>query len=381
MKLKLYSFLFASLLIMVIGCKTASKLYQKGDYNGAVMLAVKELQKKPGDPERIALVKSAYTFAINDHESKIRNYHSSSNELKWEWVYHEYLTQQQLYTAIQKSPLVFEIIHPVDYSNEVITYSEKAGDIRKERGLRWMEHADRESAKLAYREFQTALCFKPGDFEIENMRTQAFDAAVTRVVILPATKFGFMYSTFNYELRQFSEDVIHNMKQNNANEFVQFYSEWDTPNRDIVPDHIVEMSFDNLNIGRTQERKSTREVTKEVVIKEIVYKPDSIIKEYGNVKARITTTHQTLYAAGFLRIQTRDINSRHLWGDNIGSSYTWTSEFSTYSGDERALSEQDKLLVNRIPPAVPHDSEIVRILKNNIYNDLLDRLKIFYNRY
>ena len=66
MKLKLYSFLIASLLIMVIGCKTASKLYQKGDYDGAVMLAVKELQKKPGDPERIALVQSAYTFAIND---------------------------------------------------------------------------------------------------------------------------------------------------------------------------------------------------------------------------------------------------------------------------------------------------------------------------
>lgn len=381
MKLKLYSYVIASSLIILFGCKTAGKLYQKGDYDGAVFLAIKELQKKPGDPERIALVKSAYTFAINDLESKVRNHHSSNNELKWEWIYHEYAAQQQLYTAIQKSPLVFEIIKPMDYSDEVMTYSEKAGAIRVERGLRWMEHADKESAKLAYREFQTALSFKPGDFEIENMQTKAFDAAVTRVVILPADPFGFMYRSFNYELRKFSDDLIRYMENNNRNEFVHFYSEWDALSRNIVPDHIVAMSFNNMNIGRMHENKSTREVTKEVVIKEIVYKPDSIVKEYGNVKARITTTRQTLSADGFLRIQTRDHNGQYLWSDNIGGSYSWSAEFSTYSGDERALSEHDKQLVNRNPPVTPHESEIIRAIKNNIYNDLQSRMKNFYSRY
>src|SRR5436190_926069 len=87
MKPTFYSFLIFSIFIILAGCKTAGKLYQKGDYDGAVNLAVKELQKNPGNPEKITLLKNAYQFAINDHENKIRNYHSSNNELKWEWIY------------------------------------------------------------------------------------------------------------------------------------------------------------------------------------------------------------------------------------------------------------------------------------------------------
>ena len=380
MKPKFYSLLVLSLTIIMVGCKTAGKLYQKGDYDGTVNQAVKELQKKPGDPERITLLKNAYQFAIGGHESKIRNYHSASNDLKWEWIYNEYAALQGLYHAIRKSPSAYEIILPKDYSGELMTYSEKASEIHIERGLRYMEHNDKQNAKNAYREFQSALYFKPGDIGIRNMIADAYEAAVTRVVILPAEKFGFMYGSYNYELQRFSDELIRNL-QNNKNEFVEFLTEWDAGNRSSEPDHIVKMNFNNLNIGHFRDNNSTREVINEVVIKEIVYRPDSIVREYGKVKARITTTNRTLFADGFLRIDIRDKNGRYLWSDNIGGSYNWATAFSTYIGDERALSEQDKQLVNQMPPAVPHESEIIRIIKNNINNDLLYRLRNFYSRY
>ena len=128
-------------------------------------------------------------------------------------------------------------------------------------------------------------------------------------------------------------------------------------------------------------RNSTREVIKEVVIKETIYRPDSIVKEYGKVKARITTTYRTLHAEGFLKIEIRDKNGSYLWADNITGNYNWSTEFSTYTGDERALSEQDKQLVNRVPPVPPYENEILKSIKNNIYNDLLPRLRNFYSRY
>jgi len=381
MKPKFYTLLILSATLILFGCKSASKLYHKGDYDAAVEKAVKELQKKPGDAERKELVKKAYEFAVNDHEDRIRSYHESNNELKWEWIYHEYADLQNLYNAIKKSPVVFEIVFPVDYSSEMITYGEKAGDVHVERGLRWMQKGDKESAKMAYREFQSAMRFKQGDPEIQEMLAEAFDYAVTRVVILPGDQFGFIHSNYNYELQNFSDDVIRNMQYGNHNEFVQFFSAWDAGNRGITPDHVIEMQFNNLNIGRYQDRKSTREVIKDVVIKETVYKPDSVIKEYGKVKAKITTTTRTLYSDGFLGFVIRDNNRRILWSDNIGGSYSWTTEFSTYTGDERALGEEDKRLVDKIPQSLPHDSEIFRIIKNNIYNDLTYRLKNFYTRY
>ena len=45
MKSKLYILLFASISILAFSCKTASKLYEKGNYDEAVELAAKKLQK------------------------------------------------------------------------------------------------------------------------------------------------------------------------------------------------------------------------------------------------------------------------------------------------------------------------------------------------
>ena len=222
MKPKFYFILFLSLIILLAGCKTASKLYQKGDYDGAVNLAVKELQKNPGDPQKTELLKNAYRFAIADHESKIRNLHSGNNDLKWEWIYYEYVAVQDIYNAIRKSPLVYETILPKDYTDELNTYGEKAGTARIERGSRYMEKNDKQSAKNAYREFQAALRFKPGDIEIKDMISDAYEAAVIRVVILPADQFGFIYGSYNYEMQQFSDELIRNL-QKNKNEFVEIH--------------------------------------------------------------------------------------------------------------------------------------------------------------
>jgi len=42
-------------ILLVASCKTASKLYDKGNYDEAVQLAVKKLQKKPDDEMRALL--------------------------------------------------------------------------------------------------------------------------------------------------------------------------------------------------------------------------------------------------------------------------------------------------------------------------------------
>lgn len=381
MKPKFYTLLILLITIGLFACKSASKLYQKGDYDAAVEKAVKEIQKKPGDKEKQGLLIKAYDYAVKDHENTIRNHHASNNELKWEWIYHQYADLQKLYNAINKSPVAFDIIMPRDYTEEMITYAEKSADVRTDRGLRFLDRGDKESAKMAYREFQSASYFKPGDLQIRDLLEEAYDIAATRVVILPVDQFGFMYSSYHYELQNFSDDIIRNMQYGNHNEFVRFYSAWDAGSRNIIPDHIIEMSFNNLNIGRYHDRLSTREVIKEVVIKETIIKPDSVVKEYAKVKAKITTTTRTLYSDGFLNLLIRDNNRRILWSDNIGGSYNWVSESSTYTGDERALSDDDKKLISQPVRQEPRDEEIVRVIKNNIYNDLLHRLKNFYSRY
>ena len=366
--------------IWMVSCKSASKLYEKGNYDAAVQVAVKKLQKDPNDSKLRSLIQDAYHYAATDHQNRILSYSESNNELKWEWIYREYADLQNLYNAIYKSPVVYELVRPVDYSSFVTTYADKAGEMHVERGRQWIDAGDRQGFKNAYHEFQAALSFKPGDITIRQMIDDAYEGALTKVVIVPANDNNYRYSSYNYNQNSDNE-IIRDLQNNSGNEFVKFYSTWDAQSRNIIADEVIEMHFTSLNIGRIQDNRNSREVSKEVVIKEIVYKPDSVVKEYARVKAMITTTKRTLYSEGNLNINIRDNNGRWLWSDHIQGNHGWSTEFSTYTGDERALSEEDKKLVNTRQENAPREDEIIRCIKENIYNDFIYRIRNYYSRY
>jgi len=138
-------FLSAVVGIWMISCKSASKLYQKGNYDEAVQVAAKKLQKDPNDAKLRSIVHDAYRYAVTDHENQIHTYSETNNELKWEWIYNEYAALQNLYNAIYRSPSVYELIQPVDYSTSLMTYAEKAGEMHYQRGIQWMSNNNQQA--------------------------------------------------------------------------------------------------------------------------------------------------------------------------------------------------------------------------------------------
>jgi tetratricopeptide (TPR) repeat protein len=362
-------------------CKSASKLYQKGNYDEAVQVAVKKLQKDPNDAKLKTVVQDAYHYAVTDHENRIRNYSSMDNELKWEWMYNEYSDLQSLYNAIFKSPTVFELVHPTDYSSDLNNNAAKASDVHYNRGMQFMRNNERQSFKDAYHEFRTAMNFKPGDLNIQQKMDEAYKAALTVVAIVPVNNYGFQFSSYNYQLQNFDNDIVRNLQYNTGNEFVKFYSTWDIQRLNIIPDEIVEMHFTQFNIGGIRDNYSTKEISKDVVTKEIVYKADSVIKQYTKVKATITTTQRTMYSEGNLRINIRDNNGKWLYSDNVVGHSSWSTEFSSYTGDERALSDDDKKLVTRLKDDPPHEEEIIKCIQEGIYSDFIYKIRNYYSRY
>lgn len=385
MKSKLYTLIILFTGTILISCKTASKLYDKGYYDEAVAVASKKLEKKPNDAELQDIIKAAYQNAVSIHESNIRSHSNSNNELRWEWIYNEYAALQNLYNLTHNNIAIAKIIHPFDYSSYLETYGTRAADTRIERGDEWFAENNRQSFKNAYYEYRAAERFKPGDISITRKIKDAYDQAVVNVVVLSMNtdinRFGSYNYNNNYSTRNLDDEVLRNLKYSTGNDFVHFYSEWEARSNDIRPDQFVDMRFTNFNIGRSRDNNSTREVSKRIVVKETVYRPDSIVYEYKDVKARITTTHRTMLSEGSLQIDVRDNDGRWLWSDKLRGEHNWYTEFSTYTGDERALSESDKQLVNRRPGNPPYEDEIIRTIINNIDNDIAGRLRSFYTRY
>lgn len=383
MKTKLYTFIFLLAGTIFFSCKTATKLYNKGNYDEAVALAAKKLQKNPNDTELQGLISAAYQNAVSIHESDIRAHSNSGNEMRWEQMYNEYAALQNLYNLTKANISIAQLLKPVDYSSYLETYRDKAAETRVERGERLFAENNRQSFKNAYREFQVANGLKPGDFSIKNKMNAAYQLAVINVVVLPADNYGYQHSSYNnnYNKTNINETVLNSLKYHSGNEFVHFYSEWDARNQRVNIDQVIDMRFSHFTIGRTRDDRNIRDVAKRIVVKETVYRPDSIVYEYANVTAKITTTRRWMQSEGTLQVNIRDNNGRWLWSDDFRGDHNWATEFSTYTGDARALSESDKQLMNRSPGNPPYEDEIVRYIINEIDNNIAERIRDFYRRF
>jgi tetratricopeptide (TPR) repeat protein len=381
MKLKLYTTLFTVIAIVLLSCKTASKLYEKGRYDEAVELAAKKLQKDPKDAKLLDVLQSSYRYAQEDHENRIRNNASSTNDLKWEWTYNEYADLQRLYESIRKSPDVFNLVRPTDYSSYMTEYREKAGENRYNRGMALMQQNDKLSYRSAYREFQSALNFIPGDIGITQKMREAYDYAVVNVVVTGVEqRSAYQYSSYNQRYRDFDDNILHYLQSNNGNEFIRYYSDNEAQNRNIRPDQIVDVRFSSINIGRRNDEVTSRVVTKEVVVKEKIYSRDSVVKEYAKVTAKLTTTKRTLRSDGLVQVSVRDGNNRRMWTENYTGQHYWTTEFTTYTGDARALSDADKQLVDRQQDVQPREEDIIRSIVAEIQSKAECGIKDYFNR-
>lgn len=383
MKSKLYVLLFMVLsLVALASCKTASKLYEKGNYDEAVELAAKKLQKDPDDPKLLDIIQSAYRYALDDHENDIRDHEQSNNELKWEWIYQEYVSLQKMYEAIYRVPSVYNIVRPVNFSSQVVSFADKAADTRVDRGLAFMQHSNKQSYRQAYREFQKALSFRPGDREITMQLNEAYSYAVTNVVILPMQQHGgYVYSSYAVGADNFDDQLIRNLQFGTNHEFVRFYSAWDARRDNIRVDQELELRLSTMDIGRSYDSRNTHRVSKDIVVKETVYKPDSVVKEYKKVFAEITTTRRVMNSHAVMEIIVRDEQGRWQWSDHIPADHSWTTEFASFTGDERALSETDKQLVHRRKEFAPTDNEIMRQLLGEMTEDAGQRIRSYFMRF
>jgi len=378
---KLYALAIAASLILIYSCKSASKSYQKGDYTEAIERGVKKLQKDPNDYETRDLVQKSYAYTVNEHEDQIRILSNSKSDNRYDRMYQEYVALQNLYNTIHQYPEAARLIKAKDYSESVETYRDKAADVHIEKAERWMKEGTKEAYREAYKEYATATNFRPDDFELKRQRDTAYDHAIVKVILNPIQNLGGYQYGSSYQLQNFQRDIVRTLSYNMNNEFVKFYSEYEARSKDVYPDQVMELNLSRISIGQPNDTRTSREVTKQVVVKEIVFKEDSVKKEYGTVKANIVTTKRTLTSQGDLFITVRDTQGRTIWNDRFTGQHKWETQVTSYTGDERALSDTDKTAVNQNSTNPPTEDQIMEELLKQIQSDLSYRLRNYYTRY
>lgn len=379
---KIYAIAIGCAFLFMYGCKTASKSYQKGNYTDAIVRGVKKLQKDPNDYETRDLVQKSYTYTVNEYEDQIRILSNSKDDNRFDRIYQNYVALQNLYGTIHQYPEAARLIQAKDYSAFVETYRDKAADLHAQKAQRFMSEGTKLAYREAYKEYVTAVSYRPNDYELTKKRDSAFNIAVTKVVIAPLQNFAGSQYGSAAQFQNFQNNVIRTLSANMNNGFIRFYSEYDARNKDITPDQIMELNLGRISFGQPKDTKSSKEISKQVVVKEIVVKEDSVRKEYATVKANITTTKRTLLSQGDLIITLRDTKGKTIWNDRFTGEHKWETQFTTYTGDERALSEEDKKeLTQNTNTTPPTEDQIMEQLMRQIQNDLSSRLRNYYTSY
>jgi hypothetical protein len=367
-------------IFFLIGCgKSASKAYESGDYQGAISRSLKKLQKDPYDYDAQDVLKKAYTYAVSKHEDQIRILSNSSSENRYEQIYYQYNTLQGLYYNIREIPSAEKAVKPTDYSSYLETYKGKIADLHVEKGDTWMKEGTRRGAREAYNQYRLALNHRPESMVIKKKLEDAYDAAVINVLLTPTHTYA--GNVNSYEVRNFPNKMVSQLTNASDNQFIRYFTEADLRNKKVKPLETVELQLSHLDIGRAFDESSTREVSKEVVTKETVYKPDSIIKQTSTVKAKIITTKRTVVSMGDVVLTARDSLGKVVWTEVVKGEHKWETQYATYNGDERALSDSDKNIVNNKEQKAPAESTVINEVLRQLGNNLTYRLQNHYNRY
>jgi hypothetical protein len=381
MKTKIYSAatMVTFLSVILFSCKSVNKLYQKGDYDDAVLTAVKKLQKNKPKDDTKELIADAYAKAVNQRTENIRSLTLRNDELKWEAIAAEYSRMQQLTDAVNRSAKALQYVKPIDFKQQYADAAEQAATVRYNRGMQWMQRSDKQSARNAYYEFDAATRYRNGNRELEELRNRSFDAAATYIVVNPVS---IRFYNYNEASQSIDRDLIHYLQCNAPSIFVKYYSPWEAQQLSRTADQVIDLVLDNVRRGNAQTDRTEREVYKDnVLLRERYVRPDSVVKEYGRVTAKIYTTKETINTTRALYITVRDAQSRFsLLDRRVEGNYCYTNESARFSGDERALSTEDKNRINNTSNNIPSERTILEAINRNLYDNITSELKYFYSR-
>ncbi|MBI2968469.1 MAG: hypothetical protein HYY40_11755 [Bacteroidetes bacterium] len=383
---KIISILTAGVLLAT-GCTSPQKMYQKGNYDGAIVQAVKKLRKNPRKEKHILTLEKSYLKSNEQDNSRINFLKMEGNPQSWDEVYSIYnnlkLRQERVRSVTPlKIPSTGRVIQFsfIDYDQEIISAKKKAAEYLYNHAQTLLDRNDRESAKKAYFEFKRVKELYSNFMDVDAMLNKAKLAATIKVVVEPIP----MHSRTLELSNEFFENKIHEfMLGMQAGEFVRFYSRKEAQSTGITqPDHTIIIKFDDFIVGQAFVKEEVHHLSKDSVVVGTVKLPDGTTANvYNTVKAEFHHFKKTIVSKGLLDFKIIDASGRVLTQDKFPGGYDWFCEWGFFNGDERALNDKQKKIakLREMPPPPPQDLFIE--FTKPIYSQVTGKVKSFYSGY
>jgi hypothetical protein len=365
--------------LLMIGwaCGTSNpvtNLYTNEDKT--VFELIEKLRKDPKDKNSQDLLPDAYHAARNKRQEVIDELkQSNAPGDKYIYIANELTVLQQMYVAITGLPVAKAIVPDVwDPSSSIQRARMLAAADYYEAGMVFLGYNTREYAQMAFNNFEKASKASPGFRDVDQMLLVAAEKATVRVLVNPVNYYRNSWNYYGFQNDFLQQQMVRDL---NARSFrnIRFYTDWELNSRQMVPDKLVDLVFSELFIDQVHAETRTYQRTKRIETGQTKSIPAKPI--YTTVYATVTIKRRYMssYATLECRIYDR-LNNNNIFFDRFPDRYDWKQEVAQYTGDRRALTQEDILLLsNRYDDYSPGRNEIADRLVRNCYQLLLSRIQ------
>ncbi len=343
---------------LLLGCASSEKLLQRGQYDKAINKSIKKLKKKPGKEKELYVLKEAYSKANGFDLEQISFLEKEGRAENYVEIYSLYqrLDNRQDRVKTLPSQLLsqFEI---VDYDDELIASKEQAAEVSYQSGLEYLSRGDRESGRLAYYEFDRVRTlyddYKDVDSKIEEAR---FLGTNQVLYVIENSSEVLLPERFDEELRKIALSDLNG-------QWIR-YSVYEDENIDY--DYFIVLDIKEIAVSAERVDRKTKTESKEIQdgMKYVLDERGNVKKDsLGNdirepnmitVTAEVTETRQWKEGVVAGSIDYVDLRTDQLVKTESISVTSLFEHFSgSYSGDERALTEESKRMIGEEMVAFP----------------------------
>ena len=380
MKRILYFLLVLSLLFSA--CKSSKNYLERSDEDKALLDAVKKLAKNATDEDALEAVPILYKSIVTTRLARIKSYETGNELNRWDKIISEYNQLQSAYNAIINNTGAFKLITPENYSTQLLEAKQKAAEGYYDYAESFLNKPGRDNARKAYTNFKKANSYLDGGYkDAQTKMNQAYENAIVDVMINAVqdnsffTNSGWGNSWNSYSNDYFQRALVRDLdynSSNNRNYAARFYSDWEVRNKNIDVDWEVNLILRNLDIpypsryNHRQNRSSRIEIGKDTAGKPV----------YQTVTATVNYTRYSFTAVGSMDVQIKDIvTPKNISNRSFREDYRWQEETATYTGDSRALTNNDWEAINNRNYREPRREQIVDELYKKLYNQILNHIR------
>jgi hypothetical protein len=379
MRIYLYFKVLILAVLVISSCRTGKKQMQKGDYDQAVVLAVKRLKQNPDSRKAKETLPKAYEHSKQKHLTAVDQNLKSTDPLRWDNIVDHYEKMNFLYDEINSCPVCKALVPSVVFIQKELQNAKlEATKYHYSEGIKEMDKKEMMAARIAYRHFVKAKTYTPQYDIIDDWLLKSKDAATLKVLMLDIPMHSRTFSLSN----EFFSNKIMEYARSLRYDFVDFYSLHEVEEFKIKPHQEIDMRFDDFIVGQTYVKETIEKLNKDSVKIGEVKTSEGKKPVYGTVKAELHTFYKSVQSKGLLDVRIYESKSgATIQQQKFPGTYIWDTRWAFFNGDEKALTNEQFQMtrLREIPPPAPQDLFIQFTLP--IYDQVTNFLERYYKQH